>query len=78
MSEFEKKVIADIMAQAGLEKNAKATEDTEIEKEDDFDFSFGWMMLVSLLIFGFMPHFDNTSYQQGKIDAYENILKGFD
>lgn len=78
MSEFDKKAIDDIMAQAGLEKGTKATEDTESEKEDDSDFSFAWIMLVSLLIFGFMPHFDNTSYQQGKIDAYENILKGFD
>lgn len=78
MSEFEKKIIDDIMAQAGLEKEPNTTEAAENEKEDDSDFSFGWMMLVSLLILGFYPHFDNTSYQQGKIDAYENILKGFD
>lgn len=36
-----------------------------------------WPFIIILLIFGLFP-FSGNSYNQGKIDAYENFLKGFD
>lgn len=74
MSESEKKVIEDIMKEAGLDRDSK-----ENKLNDSNSFDFGMLLILMLMIsFGFNTHSDNSYYLQGKIDAYENILKGFD
>lgn len=76
---------------SGMIKDVKTEKKTQLEEKqeekqeesepkDDSFFSDFWMLFVLMLIlgFGFFPNSDSNSYQQGKIDAYENLLKGFD
>lgn len=72
-------MIKDVKTEKKTQPEEKQEEKQEESKpDDDFDFPFAWCVLVLLLAFGFLPHSDSNAYQQGKIDAYENILKGFD
>lgn len=37
-----------------------------------------WIVLLFMIFFAFQPHMGcNESYLKGKVEAYENILKGF-
>lgn len=58
--------------------------DEKNEQNNDFfgnnnNFDPIWLILLFMLFFGFYPNSNSMeSYFKGKIDAYENVLKGFD